>query len=623
MQVEETEFYRTRNGNVLGPFTHKPHIGWIVPGLRVSWDNDGRLRRSTIEEHPLDLIAPATIVEASLAPLEERSCEMSDEEGHLFEAVDQLTSKGHGYIDLDNEIVVFTEKGFVEFAKNTFIIGDPMQRIQSGIEKLAYINKRQMMASVDLAVQPEHETLHYHKVLTSHDPMEAYRGKKAEVKVSVASDPQSGRLAPKLEEIKFIEPNASAVTHYEEFVRKNIKQIASMLGVSYQTLASDMTLASKAFAQFKARAEDLQKALDMLRPTADYRLPVGPGVSRKGWPQIGTIWRHKNGNQYEVTGYSNKEGTKIDYPKTVHYRNVSNGEEYSRRLDRWQASMTFEQYPIRMSARLLDSTGDIPKRVFFDTLQNAFYRASAHKNRYYRMPDKFYEAWSKRSGEFPRAYANLTAKLGDVRLTFPSLQAKRDVRPEDSKFTMSLSFPGTVSREQVERIRRQVDETVLRRRAEMADTSIPEGVFFNKANGRFMNLHGETMPMDFYQRWIGRNHLFPATYEAAWDAISGPAKAEKPKVNEALGEPYIPAADQMRNYIDTGRWIDGKPLDTMKPGIRRFLEEIGTTNALGDLIGVMQTNAYSLTAQYKRAGKAGVICVEVELPKAITVDVAR
>ena len=50
MQVEETEFYRTRNGNVLGPFTHKPHIGWIVPGLRVSWDNDGRLRRSTIEE---------------------------------------------------------------------------------------------------------------------------------------------------------------------------------------------------------------------------------------------------------------------------------------------------------------------------------------------------------------------------------------------------------------------------------------------------------------------------------------------------------------------------------------------------------------------------------------------
>ena len=578
MQVEETEFYRTRNGNVLGPFTHKPHIGWIVPGLRVSWDNDGRLRRSTIEEHPLDLIAPATIVEASLAPLEERSCEMSDEEGHLFEAVDQLTSKGHGYIDLDNEIVVFTEKGFVEFAKNTFIIGDPMQRIQSGIEKLAYINKRQMMASVDLAVQPEHETLHYHKVLTSHDPLEAYRGKHAEVKVSLASDPNSGKVGLKLDEVKITDPKKA---EYEEFVRNNLK------------------------------------------PTAEYRIPAGPGISRKGWPQIGTVWRHKNGNQYEVTGYSNKEGTKIDYPKTVHYRNISNGEDYSRRLDRWMASMTFKNYPIQLSERLLDSTGDIPKRVFFDTLQNAFYRFSAHKNRHYRMPAKFYDAWSKRSGEFPRAYANLTAKLDNVRLTFPSLQAKRDVRPEDSKFTMSLSFPGTVSREQVERIRRQVDDTVLRHRAEMADTSIPEGVFFNKANGRFMNLNGETMPMDFYQRWIGRNHLFPATYEDAWDAIAGPATEKKPKVNEALGEPYIPAAEQMRNYIDAGRWIDGKPLDTMKPGIRRFLEEIGTTNALGDLIGVMQTNAYSLTAQYKRAGKAGVICVEVELPKAITVDVAR
>lgn len=621
MQVEETEFYRTRNGNVLGPFTHKPHIGWIVPGLRVSWDNDGRLRRSTIEEHPLDLIAPATIVEASLAPLEERSCEMSDEEGHLFEAVDQLTSKGHGYIDLDNEIVVFTEKGFVEFAKNTFIIGDPMLRIQSGIEKLAHINKRQMQASVDLAVQPEHETLHYHKVLTSHDPLEAYRGKHAEVKVSLASDPNSGKVGLKLDEVKITDPKKA---EYEEFVRNNLKQIASMFGLPYSVLAANMSRAATAFTEFRARGEELQKALALLKPTADYRIPAGPGISRKGWPQIGTIWRHKNGNQYEVTGYSNKEGTKIDYPKTVHYRNISNGEDYSRRLDRWMASMTFKNYPIQLSERLLDSTGDIPKRVFFDTLQNAFYRFSAHKNRHYRMPAKFYDAWSKRSGEFPRAYANLAAKLNNVRLTFPSLQAKRDVRPEDSKFTMSLSFPSLhAKREQVERIRRQINETVLRHRAKMTDASIPEGVFFNKANGRFMNLNGETMPIDFYQRWIGRNHLFPATYEAAWDAIAGPALVKEEAPKAALGEPYIPAAEQMPSYVETGRWIDGKPLDTMKPGVRRFLEEIGTTNAIGDLVGVMQTNAHKLTAQYKRAGKAGVICVEVELPKAITVEVAR
>ncbi len=615
MQLEETEFYRTRSGNVLGPFTFKPHIGWIVPGIRISWDSDGRMRRSTIEEHPLDLIAPATIVEASLAPLEERSCEMSDEEGHLFEAVDQLTSKGHGYIDLDNEIVVFTEKGFVEFAKNTFIIGDPMQRIQSGIEKLAHINKRQMQASVDLAVQPEHETLHYHKVLTSHDPLEAYRGKHAEVKVSLASDPNSGKVGLKLDEVKITDPKKA---EYEEFVRNNLKQIASMFGLPYSVLAANMSRAATAFTEFRARGEELQKAFALLKPTAEYRIPAGPGISRKGWPQIGTVWRHKNGNQYEVTGYSNKEGTKIDYPKTVHYRNVSNGEDYSRRLDRWMASMTFKNYPIQLSERLLDSTGDIPKRVFFDTLQNAFYRFSAHKNRHYRMPAKFYDAWSKRSGEFPRAHANLAAKINNVRLTFPSLQAKRDVRPEDSKFTMSLSFPGTLSREQVERIRKQVDDTVARHRSEMTNVSIPEGVFYNKANGRFMNLNGETMPMDFYQRWIGRNHLFPATYEAAWDSIAGPALVKEEAPKAALGEPYIPAAEQMRSYIKTGRWID-----TMKPGVRRFLEEIGTTNAIGDLVGVMQTNAHKLTAQYKRAGKAGVICVEVELPKAITVEVAR
>ena len=130
MQVEETEFYRTRNGNALGPFTHKPHIGWIVPGLRVSWDNDGRLRVSW------------------------------DNDGRLR---------------------------------------------RSTIEE-----ERAIWSLISLAAI-------------------------VEVKVSVASDPNSGKVGLKLDEVKITDPKKA---EYEEFVRNNLKQVASMFGLPYSVLAA-------------------------------------------------------------------------------------------------------------------------------------------------------------------------------------------------------------------------------------------------------------------------------------------------------------------------------------------------------------------------------------------------
>lgn len=55
-----------------------------------------------------------------------------------------------------------------------------------------------------------------------------------------------------------------------------------------------------------------------------------------------TLWQHYNGNKYEVLLLSNMESERQEkYPTTVVYRNVSNGNIYSRKLSDWHRSMTF------------------------------------------------------------------------------------------------------------------------------------------------------------------------------------------------------------------------------------------------------------------------------------------
>ncbi|WP_316207514.1 hypothetical protein [Bradyrhizobium sp. SZCCHNR3118] len=59
------------------------------------------------------------------------------------------------------------------------------------------------------------------------------------------------------------------------------------------------------------------------------------------WPQIGSIWAHRNGNQYVVMMFTNVETERQDrYPTTIVYRNFGNGKSYSRSLVDWERSMT-------------------------------------------------------------------------------------------------------------------------------------------------------------------------------------------------------------------------------------------------------------------------------------------
>ena len=54
----------------------------------------------------------------------------------------------------------------------------------------------------------------------------------------------------------------------------------------------------------------------------------------------GSLWKHKNGNKYEVITIANSE-TKTDrYPVTVIYKNIYNGSIWSRSLSDWHRSMT-------------------------------------------------------------------------------------------------------------------------------------------------------------------------------------------------------------------------------------------------------------------------------------------
>ena len=61
----------------------------------------------------------------------------------------------------------------------------------------------------------------------------------------------------------------------------------------------------------------------------------------KTTPQVGSIWKHTNGNIYTVTGITNLYSEDMEkYPVTVIYQGA-NGNLWSRTADNWHTSMSF------------------------------------------------------------------------------------------------------------------------------------------------------------------------------------------------------------------------------------------------------------------------------------------
>lgn len=59
-------------------------------------------------------------------------------------------------------------------------------------------------------------------------------------------------------------------------------------------------------------------------------------------PRPGQIWRHHSGRLYRVDSIRNTTHPSEKFPPTICYTNIANGSEWSRRLDDWHRSFTFE-----------------------------------------------------------------------------------------------------------------------------------------------------------------------------------------------------------------------------------------------------------------------------------------
>jgi len=55
----------------------------------------------------------------------------------------------------------------------------------------------------------------------------------------------------------------------------------------------------------------------------------------------GSMWRHKNGNHYQIILLTNMKSERPDeYPPTVVYRRMTDGAIWSRPISRWHGSFT-------------------------------------------------------------------------------------------------------------------------------------------------------------------------------------------------------------------------------------------------------------------------------------------
>lgn len=85
-----------------------------------------------------------------------------------------------------------------------------------------------------------------------------------------------------------------------------------------------------------------QEALGRLRELATH--PAAPAQAGGDVPEIGSTWRHKNGNEYEVLMVANMSSERDEYPITVVYRG-QNDKVWCRTLSRWHGSMTALRTP--------------------------------------------------------------------------------------------------------------------------------------------------------------------------------------------------------------------------------------------------------------------------------------
>lgn len=80
--------------------------------------------------------------------------------------------------------------------------------------------------------------------------------------------------------------------------------------------------------------------MELINCRVNYNPDEGFLFKAENYPEFST-WRHRNGNEYIITGLSNVETPgKPEYPPTVHYVNKRNGKKYSGKASDWFRRMT-------------------------------------------------------------------------------------------------------------------------------------------------------------------------------------------------------------------------------------------------------------------------------------------
>lgn len=284
---------------------------------------------------------------------------------------------------------------------------------------------------------------------------------------------------------------------------------------------------------------------------ADDRLDVYPR------PGVGHLFRHRNRNIYEVTGFNNEEhGRQDEYPTKVEYRNALTGKKYSRDLVDWWRSMkritlgdmtrqerkrwdrrntylghtpefsaslesekldrgpnwhevkiTFKADPLnkRVVGVLAENAGDLKAGTVMERDDNGHVRPA-----------------ETITVEAPKAI--ITPK---VRLTFPSLVDPKQERPKETKFKASVTLDtrDPASRSFMEDVRKQTIQEAFRARetklAERASKEIAERVLKGILVTGFQNDADIERVLDD-QRPLVENSIKRMLLDGDWKKVHAP-----------------------------------------------------------------------------------------------------
>lgn len=137
-------------------------------------------------------------------------------------------------------------------------------------------------------------------------------------------------------------------------------------------------------------------------------------------PEIGSLWQHPNGNEYKVILLTNLETRRPrDYPVTVVYQNIHNGNIWSRKAENWHEAMT-ELHRWDMG---IGNTNKVVEPVKVEEED----KSSPFGGMSYSHPSYGIARFSRISGERGRLYGSKINSSNTIDLTISTSKCRQDL----------------------------------------------------------------------------------------------------------------------------------------------------------------------------------------------------